>query len=322
MAINFSDLDIQVKLPVLPKSMPVPALAAPSLDERRSAIAGLGEQMKLGTLRPVELDHGTLMASDRGDITYFNASGALWARDAQAAKGAVNELRKWDGLVETTTDGHRMALNADVSKRLVAQVQSMLQPLGLIGREMASATVQLEQVAQLDGKGNEIMHGAGQATVKLLYAVEGVPVRGAGAKTLAFAEPLPGSARIGGVFHAWRTVGKTASIQMQALEAALGVGLLTDPELDRYAASGHKIQITKLDFVYAALPAFLRQSHLFPAFQVEGTVSPGSLGIGFHFARFHHAAPPAAYSAADIYGPYLTVNPDGINPLPAKRQNK
>jgi hypothetical protein len=320
MAIKFSDLDIQTKLPVVPASVPVYALTAPTLDERRAAINGLGEQLKLGTLRAVELEHGIVMASESGDITYFHASGAISARDATAGKGAVDEFRKWSGLVETTTDGYRVALNADMSKRLIAQAQDLLKPLGLLGAEMASASVQLEQVAQLDEKGREIAHGAGQATVKFAYAVEGLPVRGAGAKTLAFAEPASGGARIGGTFHAWRTVGKGAPIKMQALEAALGVGLLSDPELNRYANAGHKIQITRLDFVLAALPAFMRQSHLFPAFQVEGVVSAGDLGISFHFARFHHAAPPSAYAAAGIYGPYLTVNPDGINPLPAKKQ--
>jgi hypothetical protein len=178
--------------------------------------------------------------------------------------------------------------------------------------------VQLEQVAQLDAKGKEIAHGAGQATIKFLYAVGGVPVRGAGAKTLAFAEPASGQARVSGVFHAWRTIGKEAAIKLPSTEEALGVGVLTDPELDQYHAAGHKIQITRLEFVYLALPAFMRQSHLFPAFQVEGTVSEGTLGISFHFARFHHAVPPRAYAAADLYGPYLTVNPDGIRPAAAK----
>ena len=70
------------------------------------------------------------------------------------------------------------------------------------------------------------------------------------------------------------------------------------------------------------MPAFVRQSHLFPAFQVEGTVSEGKLGISFQFARFHHAVPPRNYAAADLYGPYLTVNPDGISPadVPAKAE--
>lgn len=321
MSVKLNSLEIQAKLPALPPTLPVFALAAPSFEERRGAIARLGEHLQLGALRSVDIEQGTVLASTRGDIMYFHASGALWARDAAAAKGATDEMRKWEGLTETQrSDGHRVALNADMSARLVAQAKQLLEPLGLIGRERASEAVQLEQVTQLDAKGQELAHGAGQATVKFQYALEDVPVRGAGAKTLAFAEPGDGQARFGGIFHAWRTPGQSTTLKLPSIEEALGVGLLTDPQLDRYSAAGHKIRITRLDFVYLALPAFMRQSHLFPAFQIEGTVSEGKLGISFDFARFHHAAPPRAYAAANLYGAYLTTNPDGIAPLEARRK--
>jgi hypothetical protein len=319
MPLKLSDLEIKTNLPLLPASLPVFSLAAPTLDERRGSIARLGEHLKLGTLRSVELEHGTVLASKLGDITFFHASGAIWARDATATQGTTNELRKWEGQVETTIDGQRTALNADAAKKLIAQTRTLLEPLSLIGKEAATAAVQLDQVAQLDAKGNEIAHGAGQATVKFLYAVDGVPVRGAGAKTLAFAEPVAGQARYSGVFHAWRTIGKAAPVRMTSIDEALGVGVLTDPELEQYRTAGHRIQISRLELVYLALPAFMRQSQLFPAFQVEGTVSEGPRGISFHFGRFHHAVPPQAYAAADLYGPYLTVNPDGISSLAGRQ---
>lgn len=314
MALKLGDLDIKAKLPELPKSLPVVALTAPAFSERRAAIARLGEHLKLGALRSVELEHGVVMASKRGDITFFHASGAVLARDATAAQAGANEMRKWEGMVDSGPDGQRMMLNADASKKLIAQAKSVLQPLGLMGKEVSSAAVQLDQVAQLDARGNEIVRGAGGATIKFLYSVGGVEVHGAGAKTLAFAQPARGEARFDGMFHSWRTIGKGTTVKLAGLEEALGAGLLTDPELTRYGGAGHKIQITKLEFVYLSLPAFLRQSHLFPAFQVEGTVSEGKLGISFDFARYHHAASPSAYAAADLYGPYLANNPDGIAP--------
>src|SRR6185295_7301931 len=150
---------------------------------------------RLGALRPVELEHAVVMASKQGDITFFHASGAVWARDATATQGTTNELRKWEGTVESTTDGQRTTLNPDASRKLITQAKDLLQPLGLMGKEVISEAVQLDQVAQLDAKGKEISHGAGQATIKFLYAVGNVPVRGAGAKTLAFAEPASGPAR-------------------------------------------------------------------------------------------------------------------------------
>ena len=314
MPLKMSDLELSTHAPKLPTSINVFALAAPSFRDRRAAIDRLRDYLKLGELRSTEFDHADVMANARGDIQYFHASGAVLARDATADREHANELRKWEGVQDSKVGGNRVTLNADASKRLIAQAQELLEPIGLLGKERASSAVQLLQVAQLDGKGREIAHGAGRATVKFTYQVQGVPVSGAGAKTLAFADPAAGAARITGVFHAWRTLGTPTAVKVPPLEQALGVGLLGDPELELYHRAGHKIRITRLDFVYLALPAFLRQSHLFPAFQIEGKVSEGSRGIGFGFARFHHAIPPNAYVAAGLDGSYLTINPDGITP--------
>jgi len=320
MSLKLSDFELKLRIPELPSSIPVFALSAQSLDDRRAAITHLGKHLQLGDLRSAELDHAVVMASAQGDIHYFHASGAILARDATTGRGQKNEFRHWEGVRDSGTGGNRMALGPEVSKRLVAQAQDLLEPVGLLAKEKASTTVELQQVAQLDGKGKEIAHGAGRATIKFGYAVQGMPVCGAGAKTLAFAEPGGGAPRITGVFHAWRTLGSATAVKLSSLEQALAVGLLTDPELELHHRAGHKIQITRLELAYLALPAFLRQSHLFPAFQVEGKVSAGERGIGFGFARFHHAAPPKAYGAAGLAGPYLTVNPDGISPLPQPRK--
>jgi hypothetical protein len=127
-----------------------------------------------------------------------------------------------------------------------------------------------------------------------------------------FADPENGRARFTGGFHAWRSVGEGHAVRLPKLEEALGVGLLDDPELTTYHERGHKVSVTRLELGYLALPAFMSQRHLFPAFQVEGAVSEGERGEGFRFGRFHHAAPPKAYARADMNGWYLSVNPDGI----------
>lgn len=321
MPLKMTDLALEVKLPKLPTSIPVLALSAPSFEERSAAIRRLGDHLNLGDLRPVELDHAVVLASRQGDVHYFPASGAILARDATAGQDAKNELRKWDNVQDSKTGGQRITLDPDASQRLIGQVKGLLEPVGLLGKELASEAVQLEQVSHLDARGKEIEYGAGRAVVKFGYAVGGVPVRGAGGKTLAFAEPgQEGQARITGAFHAWRIPGRAKAVKLPPLDQALGVGLLTDPELDLYHAAGHKILITRLELVYLALPAFLRQSYLFPAFQVEGQVSEGKRGIAFEFARFHHAVPPGTYAAAGLVDPYLTINPDGITPLPLQRQ--
>lgn len=320
MPLKMNDLKLKAHLPELPSSIPMFALSAPSFKDRRAAIDRLGDYFRLGTLRSTEFDHAVVMANEQGDIHYFPASGAVLARDATAGRDEKNELRKWDGLQDSKSGGNRMTLSPDVSNRLIAQAQELLEPIGLVGKEKTRATVQLQQVAHLDSKGREIEYGAGRATIKFGYAVEGVPVFGAGAKTLAFAEPGPGAPQITGVFHVWRSRGKPTDVKLPAIEQALGVGLLSDPELDLYYQAGHTVEITRLDFGYLALPAFMRQSYLFPAFQIEGKVSEGKRGIGFGFARFHHAVPPATYAAAGLTGPYLTVNPDGIRPLRSQRK--
>ena len=320
MSLKMTDLELTARPPQLPRSVPVFALSAPSFGDRRAAVDRMGKYLELGELRAAELEHATVMASPRGDIHYFHASGAVLARDATADRGQRNELRKWEGVVDSGNGGNRMTLSPDAAKRLIGQTRELLEPIGLLGKQTTSGTVQLQQVARLDNKGREVSYGAGRATIKFAYAVEGLGVRGAGAKTLAFADPAPNTPRITGVFHVWRTLGSAAGVKVPSLEQALGVGLLSDPELSLYRRAGHKIRITRLEFAYLALPAFMRQSHLFPVFQVEGSVSEGKRGIGFDFARFHHAVPPRAYAKAGVVGPYLTVNPDGVSPLPQRKK--
>jgi len=314
MTIKISSIEMMARVPQLPKTLPVVALTIPSLEERRQSVLRLAEQMQLGTMKSAQLEHGLVMASERGDITVFHASGGVWARNAILSKGDTTELRQWAGVVDSKIDGQRMAFAPEVSRKLSDDVRELLAPLGLIGREALAPSVQLDQVAQLDAKGTVVSFGAGQATVRFEYALGEVPVRGAGAKTLAFAEPAGGRPAVGGVFHVWRTPAEAVDVKIDTVEAALAVGLLEDPELDRHAAAGHRITVTKLEFVYLALPAFMRQSHLFPAFQIEGEVSEGKLGMSFHFGRYHHAVSPKAYAAAGLHGQYLATNPDGLTP--------
>ena len=312
MTIKISSIEMKARVPSLPKTLPVVALMPPSIEERRKSVLQLAEKLQLGPMKTAQIEHGMVMGSERGDITVFHASGGVWARNAVLSAGAENELRKWEGVVDTSIDGQRMALAPEVARKLSDEVREMLTPLGLLGKQALAPSVQLDQVAQLDAKGKVMTFGAGQATVRFEYALGDVPVRGAGAKTLAFAEPVSGRPTVGGVFHVWRTPGEATEVKLEALEAALAVGLLEDPELDRYAAVGHRITVTKLEFVYLALPAFMRQSHLFPAFQIEGEVSEGKLGMSFQFGRYHHAVSPATYAAAGLFGQYLATNPDGL----------
>lgn len=319
MALTMNDIAWKARHPDVPAAMPVFALSAASLADRQGAIKRLAERMKLDKLRTAHVPDATIMGNERGDIHYFHASGGVMARDAVAARAHPNELRKWEG-VERGADGV-MALKPDLAKRLLEGTRGLLEPIGLVGREAASAVVDLDQVAQLDARGKQIAQGVGQAVVKFGYAVEGVPARGAGAKTLAFADPASGDPHITGMFHAWRapSTSGAARVKLGGLEASLAAGLLGDPELELYHAAGHRIEVTQIELVYLALPVFVRQAHLFPALRIDGRVSEGRKGMAFDFGRYHHAATPSAYAAADLAGGYLMANPDGIRPLPQRQ---
>lgn len=316
MTMKMTDIDLAVEPPKFPDAVAVLDLTAPSFEARRNGIELLREVLGLGEVRTAELDHGVMIGNERGDIEFFHASGAVWANDATAAREHSNELRKWPGLKKGRRGDQRAKLDAESSKKVLGQARDLLNETGLIGRDAEmTETVALDQVARLNSEGKEVSFGAGSATVQVAYAVEGLPVRGAGAKSMVFADPgSRGSVRLTGAFHVWRPLGGATGVKLDGLERALAVGLLRDPELERYQRSGHKVRVTKLELCYLALPAFTKQSYLFPALQVEGAVSEGKRGIGFNFARYHHVAAPKAYAEADLYAPYLATNPDGISP--------
>jgi hypothetical protein len=313
--LKLEQLNLGVPLPSLRRDVAVYAMQPPPVEARRASARKLASQLNLGDLHEADLDHGSVMASRRGDVTVFHASGAVIARDATAATRAPHERRDWPGLIPPERHGAEYSLNGEASQRLVAQVSTLLRGLELLGREATDGSVELEQVSSLDGKGNVIEAGAGQACVKFSYRVDGLVARGAGAKTMAYVEP----SQLAMVMHAWRPLsGKAVALKLpRSLEASLAIGLLVDPELETYARAGHSLKVTQLEMVYLALPAFVRQSHLFPMWKVQGEVGEGKLGIGFRFARFHHAATPQAYAEAGLHAGYLARNPDAIAPLPA-----
>jgi hypothetical protein len=307
MALKVQYLDIKTRIPKLPTSMSLLELKGTSLDERQWAISFLSRRLDLGDLKPIETPNSLVFASKRGEVEYFHASGAIWARNTEADEKAENEERKWTGLREIGEGINRhFALEDKSAKQLSEHAKSLLGEAGLLREHILRADVELDQVAHLDEKGGEISRGAGSATVKFIYGVEGLRAFGPGAKSLVFAEPKNGELWITGAFHAWREVAAGRQIKLSSIESAMSVGLLKDPELNQYHKRGHRMQITRLDFGYLALPVFVPQRFLFPAFQVEGTViSPKNKSDFFHFGRYYHVATPKQYAKADAYADYL-----------------
>ncbi len=307
MVISFDSIDLRTKVPEIPRSLDVIETSAPSIKERHRAIETMAETLKLGKRKMVDLPHGTAYFSRRGEVEYFQASGAVWSRDAEAEQAHDNELRKWPDLIKEGGDEDtRFALPEKTSYQLLAHAKDLIGAADLADKAMDGGRVVLDQVAQLSEKGKIMQSGAGGATVIYNFSMAGLPVFGAGAKsTLAF-EPVDGVPKVVGGLHVWRPPRKGQQIEIPSIEEALSVGLLQDPELLRYSKKGGKISITKLDFGYMALPAMMQQRYLFPVFDVQGevTVEDDKLGY-FLFSRYHHAASAASYKKADLYAPYL-----------------
>lgn len=308
MPLTTTDVDFQTELPELPDAVQVPQLSAVSLDERRQAIGALTERLGLGDVKRVETMDSIAFVSERGEVEYFPASGAVWARDATTERTNKSELRRWDGIEEIRDgDDTRFALDREMTGRVVRDASALLDTLGFVEEDQGKPRVVLDQVAELDEEGQTITAGAGSASVIYDYDFAGLPVMGAGGKTQLYADPARGGIQITGGFHVWRRPGEVAEIPMRGVKDALGVGVLRDPELMKYQEQGARIEITHLRFGYLALPAMVRQQSLFPAFQVEGRVHVARERDYFEFARYHHAAAPDQYAGAGLFDPQLAI---------------
>jgi hypothetical protein len=309
MTISLNSIEFRAKLPELPRSLDVIETAAPSLKARQRALDLMIETLRLGKCRTVDLPHGTALVSRRGEVEFFQASGAVWSRDAEAEQKHDSELRQWPKLVEEEGRGAvRFVLPDEQAQDLLGHAKKLIGAAELAHDAMDSGHVVLDQVAQLADNGEIMQSGAGAATVVHGFAIAGLPVFGAGAKSTIAFEPLDGEPRVTGSLHVWRTPGKGRQISMPAVEEALSVGLLDDPELVHYAEHGGKISVTRIALGYMALPAMVNQRYLFPVFDVQGQVTLPEDKLGhFLFARYHHAAPAKSYMEADLYAPYLAA---------------
>lgn len=307
MALKFNDLKFKTRLPKIPKSMELLEVRAASFEERLWSIDTLGRRLELGKLSSAEVPHGYIFASKRGEVEFFRASGSVWASNTAEEAKFEHEERRWKGVTESGRGAKRsFKLDRDTAASLSKSSQEFLKQIGLQREEAEKPSIQLDQWAHIDPKGKEIKRGAGPATVKFGYKIEGFPAIGPGAKTLVFAEPVDGRPWISGVFHAWRDIVGSRRLRMPSIEDSLRIGLLHDPELVAYGKQKCRISITRIDFGYIGLPAFVEQRYMFPAFEVEGKVEHAEdKRKSFAFGRYFHAASPKQYAKTDAVAHYL-----------------
>lgn len=312
MAFRLSDIKLSGPLPEWWRSMSVYRVKSPSLEERRPAMDLFADVMGLGELVPVEVRESLHLIGKRGEIQFYRPSGALWVRDTAADADYDDERRPWT--VNEAPDDQapgetKFVLDKTTGKELADRAGELFGKAGLLGEEAYFAGIEIDHVARLDERGQEVERFPGEANVRFLYKLGDFRIDGPGAKSYAFFNPGKREPRLTGLFHCWRGVEEARQVHMVGLEQALETTVAHDRELASYHEKGQSIELSKIDLVYYSLPAFKHQGYLFPALHVVGSVvreeTEGG-GTGFEFARFYNAAPTRNYADAGIYADYLT----------------
>lgn len=308
MAIDIKKIRFSAKLPEVPDRVDVVRVAPTPLEERRQAIAHLADRLQLGRTRELTTSSGRIWASKRGDVEFYEASGGLWSRDLAASEAHENELRDWPdlGKVRDAAGSTILTLGARAASQAADLASEVAKLSGFDLAYARPARVDLTQVAMLSEDGKVLQSGAGEASIVFDYALEGLPVLGAGARTAIDFEPDGKDLRLVGAFHVWRRPLERRHVAVGSTEAALDAGLLRDPYLMEADKKGGRITIEDIRFGLLALPAMLRQEYLFPAFAVTGRVDLRDDKLGYvRFGRYCHAATPSAYARADVLAEYL-----------------
>lgn len=203
----------------------------------------------------------------------------------------------------------KVVLAESMQKEMADSAQEIMAKAGLSCKQAYLADVELEQVAQLDEKGQEAALKPGEATVRYLYRLEDIQVDGPGAKSYFYFNPFDGRAHLTGAFHAWREVVDSRPVRMYPAEQVLDLVLTRDRELIQYHERGATIELTAIDLVYYALPPFAFQEFVFPALRVIASVADTSAkpNEAFEIARFFHATSADDYMRAECYANYLTT---------------
>jgi hypothetical protein len=314
MSIKLSDLDISAKLPEVKKEMPVFMVKSPTFEERKKSIDFFHSYMDLGDMLSIDAGKSLLMISKQAEIQYYRPSGALWINNFILDDSYKDERRDWK--VEEIKDpddpeNTKFILIPEVEKKLLAQTKKMFEESGMLAKEAYFAEIDLDQVAQLDEKGNEKARFPGEANAKFLYKLDGIQVEGPGAKLYAFFNPRERENELTGIYHAWRDVFDTRTIKMPSVEESLERVLTQDDEIILLKEKNNFIKILDIDLTYYSMAPSAYQNYVFPVFHITGSVTPENeeeKHDGFGFSRFFNAAAPVSYAKADCYADYLACS--------------
>ncbi len=307
MTLNIKDIRFETDLPKIPEIAPVLRCEAPRFQDRAEGFKALAERLQLGRLRELESEFGRMLASEVGAVEYFAASGAIWAANAVYDAKAEDEFLKWDDLRESE-DADGLAVFGLAGRTLENALGLASELVDIGGFDMKHATrpqVKLMQVAEANEDGKTLRQGAGEATVTFGYAIDDLPVIGAGGKTLIDIIPVDGELVPTGAVNVWRTPQAKGEVKIGGTEAALAAGLLEDPDLNIAAKKGAKITIQKARLGLMAMPAAIHQSVLFPALEYEARVNMREKEEHYFIGRVAPVATPKAYEQAGIVSSHL-----------------
>lgn len=311
MNLKLNDFDITAKIPEIRKEMPVYLVKSPSIEERKKSINFFREYMNLGKLTPINSEESIHMVSKQAEIQYYKPSGALWINDFSLEDKYGDERRDWKvNEIKDPDDQEntKFILVPEVEKNLLTQTKKIFEKTGMFAKESYFSEIDLDTVAKLDEKGNEIARFPGEANVKFLYKLEDIQVDGPGAKLYAFFNPGEREQELTGIYHAWRNVTDARTIKMQRSKEALERVLVQDDEFILLKKKKNSIKITDISLVYYSIAPSDYQDYVFPAFHISGSVIPEDKekrNESFGFSRFFQAATPVSYAKADCYADYL-----------------
>ncbi|MFC7490476.1 MULTISPECIES: hypothetical protein [unclassified Knoellia] len=305
MTLQFTDIDFKVDLPDIPRTAPVVTHTPPCLKEHAETTRAIAEVLDIDVKGTAQVPHGYAVGSDRGQVEVFAASGAVRARNVERLTAYADESRPWSD-IERDRDG-TYRLGDSAAEELSHHGLELLHRIG-IRADHASVDVSLGQWAQLNEDGKEVDSGPGRATVRVAYAVHGLPLIGPGAKTNLHFDPeddgrSPALARM---FHVNRGVETTGEVAAQSLDEAFS-GLLRQRWSGQGVREGEgRITITAATFGLLAFPADVVQTFAAPALMVEGEISGVEVGkdetVSVRFGQYLSLAHPKALAEAGYGG--------------------
>ena len=307
MTLKLDDIRFETDLPKLPEHAPVIRCAAPGFDDRANGVRALADRLDLGDVKDMDTEFGRAMASDRGNVEYFAASGAIWSVNNLHDLKAETEFLDWDDLQEgEDADGQPiLTLGRGATERAMGLAHEMIEIGGFDMKHALKPQVHLMQVAEANEEGKTLRSGAGEATVVFGYAIEDLPVIGAGGKTLVDIVPQRGEMLPTGAINVWRTLQEATKIDVGGTEAGLAAGLLEDPDLMIAAEKGGRITIQKVRLGLMSMPAAIHQSVLFPALEYEARVDLPEKEEHYFVGRVAPVATQRAYQKAGLGSTHL-----------------